>query len=166
MNTGIDCAPDEQWRLHPDDPYNGKLAFFEKYQLHWTNPDRWTLPTIIENIAKIRQRHIFAVTDLGSSYPLHFDDYRAPAIGFAFTVENRRWMDHGNLLLVIGNTDLAQHQTFTVDLGHVRYESGNSARRAWIEYSLYSGQYETYDFDDNWNLRLHLKPGEVVIAYI
>jgi starch synthase (maltosyl-transferring) len=166
MNTGIDCAPDEQWRLNPEDPYNGKLAFFEKYQLHWTNPDRWVLPNIIEQVSAIRRRHIFAVTDLGNNFPLHFDNWRSPAIGFAFIVENRRWKTHDNLLIVVGNTDLSHSQTFTVNLGHVRHESGNTSRRAWIEYSLYSGQYESFDFDEHWNLRLSLKPGEVVIAYI
>ena len=43
MNTGLDCKP-EKLRLPKDDPYYDKLAFFDKYQLHWTNPDRWDLP--------------------------------------------------------------------------------------------------------------------------
>jgi hypothetical protein len=81
-------------------------------------------------------------------------------------IENRRWKSHDNLLLVVGNTDLSHSRTFTVQLGHLRYESGNASRRAWIEFSLYSGQYESFDFDDNWNLRLSLKPGEAVIVYL
>ena len=166
MNTGIDCAPDEAWRLHPNDPYNGKLAFFEKYQLHWTNPQRWVLPEVIEQVAAIRRRHIFAVTDGNSTFPLHFDDWRTPAIGFGFIIENRRWMSHDNLLLVVGNTDLSHNRTFTVNLGHLRFESGNSSRRAWIQYSLYSGQYESFDFDEHWNLRLSLKAGEAVVVYL
>jgi starch synthase (maltosyl-transferring) len=166
MNTGIDCAPDEQWRLHPDDPYNGKLAFFEKYQLHWTNDDRWVLPNIIEQAANIRQRYIGTLANLSNYHPLHFDDWRTPAIGFGYVLENKRWQPYGNLLLIIGNTDLAHHQTFTVKLGHIRHESGNAARRAWIEYSLYSGQYDSYAFDDNWNLMLSMKPGEVKVIHM
>ncbi|MDP4144413.1 MAG: alpha-amylase family glycosyl hydrolase [Bacillota bacterium] len=163
MNTGLDCRPDERYRLHHDDPYNGKLAFFDKYQFHWTNDLRWDLPDTLQTVTNFRNMFIDTISNPDNFIPLGFGDPRLPAIGLGWMVEGRRWQDHDNLIIAVCNTDLMNEREFTIDLGEARYQSGNASRKAWLVYSANEWSHDIYDFDDKWNLKLRFKPAEVKI---
>lgn len=161
MNTGLDCRPDEAYRLDGSDPYNGKLAFFDKYQLHWTNPLRWDIPDTLEEVSKYRRMFIDTFTDINNFIPLGFGDPKLPAIGLGWMISGRRWQEYDNLFLAIANTDLANDRQFTVDIREARNIAGNSARKAWLAFSASEWSHDIYDFDENGNLKLWFKPSEV-----
>ena len=163
MNTGLDCKSDEKYRLPQNDQYFGKLAFFDKYQFHWTNPYRWDLPDTMEFISKIRQQFISTIKNPDNFVPVHFGDPNTPAIGLGWMIEGRRWKQGDNVLLVVGNSDLYNDREFTLLLDNIRRESGNVSRKAWLMFSPNEWCHDIYDFDDNWNLHLWFKPGEVKI---
>jgi starch synthase (maltosyl-transferring) len=166
MNTGLDCKPDERLRLPKDDPYYDKLAFFDKYQLHWTNPDRWDLPDTLEIVSNIRRQYLKTIANPENFVPVHFESPKVPAIGLAWMIDGRRWKTHDNVLLVVGNTDLDNEREYVLYLENIRRQSGNASRKAWLMYSPYEWNHDIYDFDDHWNLHLKFKPGEVKILLI
>ncbi len=166
MNTGLDCAPDERFRLFPDDPYYGKLAFFEKFQFHWTLPERWEMAEYISVLGSLRSRFIGTLGNIGNYTRINTGDWTTPAIAFGYVMDNRRWHHHDNLLIIVANTDLAHSQSFTLDLGQARHESGNLSRKAWVEFSNYGWQADLWDFDDKWNLHVNMNPGEVRVIIL
>ncbi len=161
MNTGLDCRPDEACRLYPSDPYFGKLAFFDKYQFHWTNPLRWDMPDTLEEVSKYRKLFLDTFTDTNNFIPLDCGDIMLPFIGLGWLIYERKWNRYDNLFLAIANTDLQNDREFTVDLGEARKIAGNSSRKAWLAYSSIEKSREMYDFDDYGNLILRFKPAEV-----
>jgi starch synthase (maltosyl-transferring) len=63
MNLGLDIVPPGRYALDKTDPYCGKLAFFDRYVLHWNNPGGTALVKRIGEAGALRAR--FA-EDLGS----------------------------------------------------------------------------------------------------
>lgn len=163
MNTGLDCRIDERNSLALDDPYNGKLAFFDKYQFHWTNPYRWDMPDTMEQVAKIRSQFMSTIINPENFVPVHFDDPRTTAIGLGWMIEGRRWQQGDNVLLVVGNADIYNEREYVLYLDNIRRESGNVSRKAWLMFSPNEWNHDIYNFDNNWNLHLRFKPGEVKI---
>ncbi|MEQ8197448.1 MAG: alpha-amylase family glycosyl hydrolase [Clostridiaceae bacterium] len=164
MNTGLDCASDEKWiRLASDDPYNGKLAFFDRYQLHWTYGNRWDIPETLETVAGIRKEFVETFTDLNNFVPLKVGDFLSPGIGLGWIVHNKRWTTGDNLIIVVANTDLNNGINVEVDLDEIRKISYNSQRKAVQIYSQYIPNHDIYSFDEFWNMRLYLQPGEVKV---
>lgn len=163
MNTGLDARPDERYRLSPDDPYFGKLAFFDKYQFHWTNSLRWDLPDTLETVAKIRTQYLDSIVNSNNYIPVHFQHPQIDAIGVGYVMENRRWKQSDNVLIVVCNTDLNNEKEHVIYLENLRQFSGNASKKAWLAFSTYESSHDIYDFDDNFNLHLKFKPGEVKI---
>jgi hypothetical protein len=163
MNTGLDTRPDERYRLSPDDPYNGKLAFFDKYVLHWTNSLRWDMPDTLEAVTKIRQQFIHTISNPENYIPVHFEHPHVPAIGAGYVMENRRWTQSNNVIIVVCNSDLYKDREHVLYLENLRQFSGNSSRKAWLAFSTDESSHDIYDFDESWNLHLAFKPGEVKI---
>lgn len=163
MNTGLDARPDERYRLHPDDPFNGKLAFFDKYALHWTNPLRWDMPDTMEAVSKIREQFIDTISNPANYCPIHFEHAGVTAIGVAYVMENRRWWQSDNVIIAVCNTDIYNERDYTLYLENLRQFSGNGSRKAWLAFSANEASHDIYDFDDNWNLHLSFKPGEVKV---
>lgn len=166
MNTGLDCRPDERLRLAPQDPYIDKLAFFDKYQLHWDNQLRWDLPDTLEVVSKIRNQYLTTLCNPDNFVPVHFDNPRVPAIGLGWMIEGRRWKQYDNVLLIVGNTDLYNDKEYVLYLSNIRHESGNASRKAYLMYSTNEESHDIFDFDDNWNLHLRFKGGEVKVLIL
>jgi starch synthase (maltosyl-transferring) len=166
MNTGLDCRPDEAYRLHSADPYFGKLAFFDKYQFHWTNPLRWDIPDTLEEVSKYRKMFLDTFTDTNNFIPLGCGDVMLPFIGLGWLISGRKWNGSDNLFLAIANTDIMHDREFTVDLGEARKAAGNYLRKAWLAYSSSEKSGEIYDFDGNGNLKLKFKPAEVKLIML
>lgn len=166
MNTGLDCRDNEMYMLPENDPFFGKLALFDKFALHWCNYGRWELPDILEAVSKIRETFIDSIIDLDNYIPLGFDNLSTPAIGFSYIINDRRWKTHDNVLMIIGSTDTYWPIDCTVYLGNLRNASGNSSRKVNLMYSSIEHNRDIYDFDDDFNLKLHLAPGEVKILFL
>ncbi len=166
MNTGLDCREDEAFRLHPSDKYNGKLAFFDKYQFHWTNDLRWDIPDTLEKVSHLRKIFLNTVTNTNNFIPLGFGDIMLPAVGLGWLIHNRKWNGAENLLLAIANTDLRNDRMYNVDLREARGIAKNSCRKAWLAFSTSEYAHDIYDFDESGNLNLWFKPSEVKLIII
>ncbi len=163
MNTGLDCSPDEAYRLGPHNPYNGKLALFDKVILHYLNYDRWDLPDTLENISKIRNAYLDTLTNLHNFVELWFDSMRTQAVGLGYVVEGQASAGRDNALLVIANTNVYEEQNLWVDLSKIRNKANNQAKTARLIYSSHEWPREIREFDHHGNLNLYMKPGEVKV---
>ncbi|MBR3215395.1 MAG: alpha-amylase [Exiguobacterium sp.] len=158
MNTGLDCRPEEAYQLFPTDPYFGKLAFFDAYQFHWDHPERDEMIEVMHQVAEIRRRWLDVLVDPNHFEPLVLNEPFAPFIGFA-------WLrpETNDTLLVVANTNMVDALRGVVTLDGVRRRNWNASRFAEMVYSPDSWPYAEHSFDDNWNLVVDLKPGEVKV---
>lgn len=158
MNTGLDCRPEEAYQLFPTDPYFGKLAFFDAYQFHWDHPERDEMIEVMHQVAEIRRRWLDVLVDPNHFEPLILNEPFAPFIGFA-------WLrpETNDTLLVVANTNMIDTLRGVVTLDGVRRRNWNASRFAEMVYSPDSWPYAEHSFDDNWNLLVDLKPGEVKV---
>ena len=158
MNTGLDCRPEEAYQLFPTDPYFGKLAFFDAYQFHWDHPERDEMIEVMHQVAEIRRRWLDVLVDPNHFVPLILNEPFAPFIGFA-------WLrpETNDTLLVVANTNMVDALRGVVTLDGVRRRNWNASRFAEMVYSPDSWPYAEHSFDDNWNLVVDLKPGEVKV---
>ncbi|NLY89516.1 MAG: alpha amylase [Firmicutes bacterium] len=58
MNLGLDNTEEGRFVLEATDPLYGKLAFFDRYCLHWLNPDRDWIEELLAKAARLRGRFI------------------------------------------------------------------------------------------------------------
>lgn len=57
MNLGLDNTEEGRYMLEKDDPYYGRLAFFDAFQLHWRNEEAAEMIALINNARIIRARY-------------------------------------------------------------------------------------------------------------
>lgn len=158
MNTGLDCRPEEAYQLFPTDPYFGKLAFFDAYQFHWDHPERDEMIELMHQVAEVRRRWLDVLVNPSHFEPLAMTHMDAPFIGLA-------WLrpDTNETLLVVANTSMHHPLQGKVPLDGVRRRNWNASRFAEMVYSPTSWPYAEHSFDENWDLWVDLKPGEVKI---
>lgn len=166
MNTGLDAGKNERFNLPEDDPFYGKLAFFDKYQLHWGNTSRWDIPNNVEAVAKLREEFVDSITNVENFVPIDFDNMMVPAIGLSYIIQERRNWEKENIIIAVCNTDLYNEKEHKLHLNKVRKVSNNYRRKAWLAYSTNEWCHEVQDFDDENNLVLRFEPGEVKIIIL
>lgn len=96
MNLGLDAKEENRFLLDKNDPLYGKLAFFDKYALHWENSENDEILNILEDVANIRKEYLDYITDINNYVKCRFD--RENIIATAYRA-------NGETLLVIGNLD-------------------------------------------------------------
>ncbi len=161
MNTGLDARPNEQYQLDKNDRYYGKLALFDKYAFHYLGKKRWDIPEQLACISKIRQQYLSIITDISKFVPIYFEQEAAEAIGFAY-IENDK-LSKDNVLMILANTNPTSTTECTAILETLREILYNRATNVNILFSQYKVKEASISFDDNQNLNLKLKPGEVII---
>lgn len=168
MNTGLDCRPNEAYMLDHKDPYNGKLALFDKVTFHWLNDNRWDLADMLESLSTIRNNHLATLLDMDAFLPIGFDSFTNHGLGFGYAIKTEGHQDYDNMLVVFANTDVYTHHDFTINLSELRHKAGNNARHANVLHSTVNWSDELWDdaFDHNWNLPVSLAPGEVRVFLI
>lgn len=58
MNLGLGNTPAGQYVLPKKDPMYGKLAFFDKYSIHWGTKKAEWMSTVMKKAAEIRKKYI------------------------------------------------------------------------------------------------------------
>ncbi|WP_258877883.1 alpha-amylase family glycosyl hydrolase [Candidatus Xianfuyuplasma coldseepsis] len=162
MNTGLDARPNELYMLDPSDPYYKKLALFDLYQFHYTNPRRWELPNILEALKPIRKKFKKQLLDKHSFMPLyaHYDNQNF--IGFSYfktTKSNKE-----NMLFVLGNADTWHEHYIRIDIRLLRHTTNNHEMTGKLLFSTHEAPRPFTQFIDNNTLDIHLGPGEVKIV--
>jgi len=65
MNLGLDNTEEGRWVLPPRDPMAGKLAFFDRVYLHWTNTNTWA-DDILQEGLRLRRAYMPMLSDSAS----------------------------------------------------------------------------------------------------
>lgn len=157
MNTGLDCRADEHLQLDPSDPFYRKLALFDRYAFHLTDPDRWQLPLLLEKASAIRRKYRSAMLNDNSIIPLMFEGPWIPAVGFGYALRR-------SMILVIANHDLNAPQDHLIQLWNLPQRFLDHDTQARLIFS--SEQAESYLHFDNHTLTTRFLPGEVKIFEI
>ena len=164
MNTGLDCSENEQYSLDRNDPYNGKLALFDKYQFHYTNSRRWEIPDILDFIKPIRQKWLKQLTNKKAFVPIYSHDHSKTFIGLAYFKKNNKEVD--NCLIILANGDPFNQQLLKPDLTTLRKVSNNTSTFGKLLFSTHEDPRKFTQFDDFNTIDLHLGAGEIKIIEI
>ena len=164
MNLGLDCRENEEFNLPKNDPYNGKLALFDKYQFHYTNNRRWELPDILDSLKPIRKKWLKELTNNKSFEPIHSDDQSKTFIGLAYYKKTKTAKNNVLLILANGNPYNEVYSKPSIEL--LRALSKNNEHSGKLLFSTHEGPRAFTQFIDNNILDIHLGPGEVKIISI
>lgn len=160
MNTGLDCKPNEAEALPKDDPYFGKLALFDRYNLHYLHPRRWEMIEVIEKASKIRNSLMDSMLNPDKVYPLGFSAPWDTAAGFGYKGRSK-------ITLVITNTDVYNDKEHWVKLDNIPDEFN---REGTILKQIFSSENEVSEtdvvIDSTSNVRIWFKKGEVKVFEI
>ena len=162
MNTGLDCRENEKYSLERNDPYNGKLALFDKYQFHYTNKRRWELPDILDFIKPIRKRWLKQLTNNKSFIPLYSADHSKTFIGLAYYKKTKGKIK--NCLLILANADTYNQQFLRPNIEELRRVSKNTSMLGRLLFSTHEDPRKFTQFFDLNTLDLHLGAGEIKIV--
>ncbi len=160
MNTGVDCEPDSAFVLDKNDPYYGKLALFDRYQLHYLHPQRHEMIRLLSEAYALRKSMIDALMKPEKALPLGFSAPWDMAAGFAYQVRNK-------VYLVVANTDLLQDKRHIIRLDNLPEPfivEGNGVKTRFSSEES-DAQLDTLVFGDK-TLHLDFKPGEMKILEI
>ena len=162
MNTGLDARENELYMLDPSDPYYMKLALFDRYQFHYTNPRRWELPDILDNLKPIRQKYLKQITNKNHYLPLYAHYENKNFVGFSFFKKTTKGKE--NLLFVLANADTWNEHYIQVDIRLLRDVANNAQMVGKLLFSTHEGPRLFTQFIDHHTLDIHLGPGEVKIV--
>ena len=105
MNLGLDALPSGRDALPASDPLAGRLAFFDRYALHWTNRGGPAMVALIAQAATIRRQFIGAIARRRRYFAPHVEMNARWILATGFRL-NRR----GGLLVVLANVDFARQR--------------------------------------------------------
>jgi glycosidase len=162
MNTGLDCRDNEQFMLDENDPYYGKLALFDKYQFHYTNPKRWDIPDTLDKVKDIRQKYLKQITNKQYYMPITVHDQPKTFIGFAFYKKTRATKQ--NILFVLANANPYHEVYVRPHISNLREFTSNKELQGNLLFSTHEGPRLFTQFIDFNTLDIHLGPGEVKIV--
>jgi len=162
MNTGLDSRKNEKYSLDRHDPYNGKLALFDKYQFHYTNNRRWELPDILDFIKPIRKKWLKEITNKKSFVPIYNADHSKTFIGLAYFKKTKNNKD--SCLMILANADTYKQQLLRPNISELRRLSGNTSMIGRLVFSTHEDPRKFTQFYDFNSLDLHLGEGEVKIV--
>jgi starch synthase (maltosyl-transferring) len=155
MNTGLDCQPNEKFRLSHDDPYYGKLALFDRYQFHY-GANRQRLISLLQQVNVIRQQYLPAITSKKSWIDLKFSSPFDLVAGFAYKY-------HKKHLLVVVNLNLEVDCMHYLNLTEI--ETEHLLDNFHQIFTNGKNQDLDYQIVDKW-VNIHFEPGEVKIFEI
>lgn len=158
MNTGVDCGPDDKFKLPQDDLFYGKLALFDKYAIHYLNQNRWELADHLDGIKKIRGKWLDQITDLKYYLPIYFNEFDTPAIGVSYFNPQTN-----KCLLVVANSNVYDDIQCNADLTKLRNASKNYNNTGKLLYATYEFGREYHDFSPDGKVNFHLGAGEVKV---
>ncbi len=162
MNTGLDSRKNEQYSLDRLDQYNGKLALFDKYQFHYTNPRRWELPDILDFIKPIRKKWLKEITNPKSFVPIYNADHSKTFIGLAYFKKTKK--DKDSCLMILANADTYNQQLLRPNIDELRRLSGNTSINGKLVFSTHEDPRKFTQFYEFNILDLHLGEGEIKIV--
>lgn len=161
MNTGLDARENELFMLEKDDPYYGKLALFDKFQYHYTNPRRWELPDLLDLVKPIRKKYLKQITNKDYFVPLYANDHPKTFIGFGFYKKTK--LGKNNMLIVLANANPYHEQYVFPNIEKLRNKSNNNEMEGTLLLSTHETPRVFSQFKEFNTLDIHLGAGEIKI---
>ncbi len=153
MNLGLDAGPRTRYALKPDDPYYGKLAFFDRFVLHWNNPGAAGMVRLLADVAAVRARFAGDLATASNYTPPTVSANQEAILALGFRVDRKR-----RQLLILANTDFRSPRRTSV--------SGLPARLGSIEVLFASDPLRKPPRWRGRSVALELGPGGVVVLLI
>ncbi|HRX84504.1 MAG TPA: alpha-amylase family glycosyl hydrolase [Phycisphaerae bacterium] len=100
MNLGLDAKPRDRFALPKSDPLYGKLAFFDRYALHWTNPGGAQMTELIARASTLRREYLPALTNPRAYFAPNVTMNAKHVLATAFKLPRRQ-----GTLLMLANLD-------------------------------------------------------------
>ncbi len=105
MNLGLDSTPRTRFALPKGDPFYGKLAFFDPFALHWTNPGGESMVKLLAEVAEIRQRYAADIAAPANHFTPKVTTNARRVVASGFLVNNRN-----AALIVLANVDFTSQR--------------------------------------------------------
>lgn len=140
MNLGLDPQPESKYMLPKSDPLYGKLAFFDKYALHWTNEGADEMIALIEEVARIRKEYLDFISKENFFKIPHNSKF---VLAFGYRLFN----EHGKqYLIVVANADILRKRKVSLNLMKAGLFDVGKGRQIDCIYSLKGNKEYMYDF--------------------
>lgn len=155
MNLGLDATEKDLYHLDENDLFYKKLALFDKFALHYLNPNRWELFDHLKGLVDLRKSWISAMIQKKSM--IRFDNYNQHTIEYGY-VKGKK-----GLIIVANTSEYHLDHNFSIEpLRSIIKKEGHEAN---LKYSTYEfpRKYE-HLYDEN--IYVHLQPFEVKIIEI
>lgn len=130
MNLGLDAREKDRFALPKDDPFHGKLAFFDRFVLHWGNRGASRMIDLIARATRLRNEHLDALTDPRRYIAPKVTGDADHVLATAYRLTGKR-----GVLLMVANLDFKSARKFKVSIPdlrtrkwEVREQLGNPAR--------------------------------------
>ncbi|MFW6285100.1 MAG: alpha-amylase family glycosyl hydrolase [Bacillota bacterium] len=151
MNLGLDASDADKKHLDYHDPFYGKLALFDPYQLHYTNKGNHTLPAFYKALNPIRKNWVHTIVE-GKNVETFEEG--TTFIGYVYKKQKKKLLIAANL-----NPD----HPFESHMVKPKYLETANLRKARMLFSTHEAE-KTVSIDNEYGrLYLYLKPGEVRI---
>lgn len=109
MNLGLDPQPDGRFKLSKTDPLYGRLAFFDRYALHWTNSDADKMVELISTVSGIKRKYIDFIKP-ENFIRFAYNSKFVIAFGYKLNLEDEKY------LIVVANADLLKGRKVEINL--------------------------------------------------
>jgi len=156
MNLGLDPQPDGRYMLPKEDPFYGKLAFFDKYALHWTNEGKKEMIDLIEGVNKIREKYL-KYLKVENFIKINSGDDSTIVLAYKLDGKNEK------LLLIAANGDFDRDVNLKVRLSNIEKKIGEKFKDAKLILSI---KYDNNAHIKNNNLEISLPKGDVKVIII
>ncbi|OAA23765.1 alpha-amylase family glycosyl hydrolase [Kosmotoga sp. DU53] len=150
MNLGLDNSEEGRFVLPPEDPFYGKLAFFDHYVLHWNTEEN--LCKLTRHLSQLRISMNALLKEPHNLRLLFAEDKHV--IGMLY------WNSEKGLVIV-GNINFNEMKNVTLDLGYYTWRGEHTLKVCMKGKDI---------VDETWKtsgpLNLSLGPGDVFIAVV
>ncbi|MFH0980434.1 MAG: alpha-amylase [Planctomycetota bacterium] len=153
MNLGLDSRPRDRFALPRDDPFYGKLAFFDPFVLHWTHLGGPAMVELFAALAAVRQRYLHEMATPANHFVPTVTRQARWVVASGFLVEGGR-----RALLVLANVDFESERRTTVTRLPPRVR-----RRLTAEVLLSLSKPHSAPLIRRGRISVSLPPGEVLV---
>ena len=161
-NLGLDNSPEGRFLLPKDDPFYGKLGFFDNYALHWTSVDDNYGIDYICKIHKLRNGYVDYITNISNYREMNTWESINEFLGCSYILKDKK-----QALLVFGNGDLDNNRDYHVNMSNLTNELNIKNKKIQVLFSDKADLKELPNMiEDGNNLFVSLLPNEVMICLV
>ncbi|WAM35028.1 alpha-amylase family glycosyl hydrolase [Caldicellulosiruptor morganii] len=133
MNLGLDPQKDGRFKLPKSDPFYGRLAFFDRFALHWTNDGAEDMIELISNISKIRNK-FRSFIDANNFLKIPYNSKYIITFAYMNEAKGKEY------LIVVANADNLREKKVELNLDRVKLNLSSEIEKIEVIFSLKDGK--------------------------